>query len=498
MHDEQNIEPCNEPTPEAGVVPGQEEDTDVFSLIEDVERHLSRIRNAQSKQVQEFTDLASRQQAMEQAEQALAGDAEKIKADQSALDQERASIEQLRVESQKASSVVEEAEKELDLRSKEVNCELDSLREGRVALSQGEEDLEARSEELRHEAEQLNERMAELETQREEMLAQHSEMESLLATNMNRLEQAESELEECLERAESADTRCQSLDERCGFLTEDSKKVRSQLRKAGERLSELADVVSTQAPQLEEGAAAMASLQEQARMIASLEQKLIQETSSQGDSGELREECAQAKKRADELEEALVIAQDRGQAQEFAKKLRSKAESLSDFARHLELRKSRLEILRKGVRENARSGEDSTTFRDMQRLKSKKDDLEQARQCLVESEKAMLSKWARPRALAASVWLSFLIFCVGGGSWLVVENMLSSPGTATVDLVASTRSGRPLENMALVDWMEWHEALPRDPAFVHVVSSPSFCSRYCSCRRGRSRSALARQRSGLR
>ena len=58
MHDEQNIDPCNEPTPEAGVVPEQEQDTDVLSLIEDVERHLSRIRNVQSKQVQEFTDLS--------------------------------------------------------------------------------------------------------------------------------------------------------------------------------------------------------------------------------------------------------------------------------------------------------------------------------------------------------------------------------------------------------------------------------------------------------
>ena len=72
MHDENEKNPtqetsCDDP-------PGEKTsgDTDVLSLIEDVERHLLRIRTAQSKQAGEFNEIANRMQAAEQAEQELA------------------------------------------------------------------------------------------------------------------------------------------------------------------------------------------------------------------------------------------------------------------------------------------------------------------------------------------------------------------------------------------------------------------------------------------
>ena len=503
MHDEQSTDQVHEPTNRNAPENAKSgEETDVFSLIEDVERHLSRIRTAQSKQVEEFTDLATRMQALEQAEEALAEDAAQIASDRSALDEERASVEHLRADVHQAREALEQAEKAIQDRSEKVDSELESLREGREALSHGEEELATRTKELEAQAEQLKQRAIEFDTEQERMLAQSRDMEEAVAEHVQRLNAAEEELQASAESAQAAESRCSELDQRCEELTNDAQYMREQLRKAGERLAELAEVVSEQAPLLEEGAAAMASMQDQARTIAQLERQLaqqpvmdeqqaalMQEQQSAMDEQQaamekqqaatdeqinaLNKKVEQAQKRADELEEALAVAQDKGQAQAFAKQLRDKAEHLSEFARHLDRRKTRLGVLHKGVRElaDANQSEHPSTFRDLQRLQSQREDLEETRKCLVESEKAMLSKWARPRALASVAWLVMLLICVCGGSWLVVQNLMPSPGTATVDMVATTRSGRPLENTAIEGWMEWHKALPRDPAFVHVVAS---------------------------
>ena len=470
MHDENQKKPtqetsCDDP-------PGEKTsgDLDVLSLIEDVERHLLRIRTAQSKQADEFNEIANRMQAAEQAEQELARHTAQLDADRTDIDEQRGAITNARAETEDARRALEEDEKNLSSRCKKIDADLESLREGRVALSKREEELDARATELESQAEKFEKRLGELEKEREELLAQKSEAENSVAANEAKIEQAENDLADAMKRAESSEARFQELNGQCESLSNDADKARSQLRMAGERLAELADVVSEQSPQLEQGAAAIASMQEQARTIADLEKRLAEVPVTDEKSLELQEAYKKAQKRANELEEALVIAQDKGQAQEFAKQLRSKAENLSEFAHHLQRRKLRLNTLRQGMKGSEKSDESQSTFRSLQRLKTQQEDLKQARKCLVVSEKAMLSKWARPRAFASVVWLSAMLFCVGGGAWLVVENMMSSPGRATVDLVASTRSGRPLENTSLTEWMQWHKALPTDPAFVNVVA----------------------------
>lgn len=469
--DEKNTGPCEETSAEHSPVEKASQEMDVISLIDDVERHLSTIRTAQSKQVEEFASLASRMQDVEQGEQELSQHLQEMDAERIRMEEERRSIEIARSESEEAQTALDRSQQELNTQSEQIEADRDSLRVSHEELTKREEEINVQVQELEAQTEKSKQRMNELESEHEQIMSEKANAEAALRENASKLEEAEQNLAEAVERASTFESHCQELDERCESLSKETEVSRSKLRLAGERLVELAEVVSQQAPQLEQGAAAMAAMQEQARTIAELEQQLSEAPESNEESQELREKFEKAQKRADELEEALVIAQDRGQAQEFAKQLRSKAEGLSEFAQHLKRRKNRLKVLREGMRDDSQPREHHSTFRDLQRLKTQQEDLKQARQCLAVSETAMLSKWARPRAFATVVWLTAMFFCVAGGAWLVVENMMASPGTASVDLVASTRSGRPLENKALTEWMQWHEALRSDPAFVNVVAS---------------------------
>ena len=71
MHDEHSTPAEKSPNVDPAGSPEHTESSDVFSLIEDVERHLSRIRSAQSRQAEEFADLATRMNEVEDAEKAF-------------------------------------------------------------------------------------------------------------------------------------------------------------------------------------------------------------------------------------------------------------------------------------------------------------------------------------------------------------------------------------------------------------------------------------------
>lgn len=180
------------------------------------------------------------------------------------------------------------------------------------------------------------------------------------------------------------------------------------------------------------------------------------------------ERCRRAEQRSDELETALAMTNDRGQAQEMAKKLRAKAERINAAARHLDRRKRRLAAIKGRVRQVAGDGE-GAAFHELQRIDAQRKELSQVREFLSRSEHQMVRRWARSRSVAVVAWLAVLAAVCVTGSWFAVSEILPVAGTATVELRAMPRDGGVLSDSAASTWREWHESLATDPAFVQAV-----------------------------
>jgi hypothetical protein len=163
------------------------------------------------------------------------------------------------------------------------------------------------------------------------------------------------------------------------------------------------------------------------------------------------------------------MTNDRGQAQEMAKKLRAKAERINAAARHLDRRKRRLAAVKGRVRNNVAEDGGTATFHELQRLEAQRKELSQVREFLSRSEQQMIRRWARSRSVAMVAWMGMLAAVCIAGSWFAVSEIVPVAGTASVELRATPRDGGVLSNEAASTWREWHEALATDPAFVQAV-----------------------------
>ncbi len=186
---------------------------------------------------------------------------------------------------------------------------------------------------------------------------------------------------------------------------------------------------------------------------------------------DLKEKCRRAERRSDELETALSLTNDRGQAQEMAKRLRAKAERVGDFAKHLDRRKARLAAVRTAMRQREAVAGPSggTTFHELQRLEAQRRELEQVRDFLSRSEQQMVRRWARPRSVATVAWMMIILAVSAAAGWVGGTRFVPTPGAATVSLTATSMSGKTLDPDAAEAWQTWHTALATDPAFVSMV-----------------------------
>ena len=447
-------------------------------------------------------------------------------------------------EARAATQRAQEAAEVSAQQGEEARCSIDSLRSEVESADLRAANLESRSAEecevqTRMRA-SLEERIVELETQcvssREEVA---NAQEAIVAADARGAE-AEALLETARGRVEALERR----------IAEDER----QLGLAGSKLTELAKVISEQAPRLEQGAEAMglvagleteierlrsegssevgvdeatmdslrsgfecrineleAALQAaraeertddgidadaavsmiaEARApledrITELERQLVEAKDSRAESAgvasdgvarkkyeAVKERCLKAERRSDELDTALAMTNDRGQAQEMAKRLRTKAERVSEFARHLDRRRDRLSALRSAMakqRDSEVVTEGNATYHELQRLEAQRQELSQVREFLGRSEQQMVRRWARPRSVATVAWVLVILGVSVAAGWFGTREFISIPGTATVSLVASAAGGSPLTGEAAQSWDAWHRALATDPAFIAIV-----------------------------
>ncbi len=191
---------------------------------------------------------------------------------------------------------------------------------------------------------------------------------------------------------------------------------------------------------------------------------------------DMKEKCRRAERRSDELETALSLTNDRGQAQEMAKRLRAKAERINDYSRHLERRKARLGAVRIAMQQRAAMAGGTTeggaggTFHELQRIEAQRRELDQVRDFLSRSEQQMVRRWARPRSVGTVAWVMLIVAISAVAGWFGTTRFMPIPGVATVTLTAATTGGEALSPEAAEAWETWHQALATDPAFIDLVS----------------------------
>ncbi|MAC18534.1 MAG: hypothetical protein CMJ23_02445 [Phycisphaerae bacterium] len=447
-------------------------------------------------------------------------------------------------EARAATERAQEAAEVSAQQGEEARCSLESLRLEVESADLRVATLEASSlEESEVQARMrgsLEERIVELEDQ---CVASRDAVSS----SQEAIAAAEARTAEAGASLETARMRVESLEQR---IAEDER----QLGLAGSKLTELARVISEQAPRLEQGAEAMAlvavleteiarlraeadgevevdeaamdslrsgfegrinelesalqaarseakaddgidadaavSMIAEARApledrIAELEGLLADAGNTETESGvasddvvsrekyeAVKDRCIKAERRSDELDTALAMTNDRGQAQEMAKRLRTKAERVSEFARHLDRRRNRLAALRSAM--GRRRGaeivpEGNATYHELQRLEAQRLELSQVREFLGRSEQQMVRRWARPRSVATVAWVLVILGVSVAAGWFGTREFVPIPGTATVSLVASAAGGAPLTGEVAESWDAWHRALATDPAFIAIV-----------------------------
>ena len=185
-----------------------------------------------------------------------------------------------------------------------------------------------------------------------------------------------------------------------------------------------------------------------------------------------KERCLKAERRGDELETALSMANDRGQAREMAKRLRAKAERVGDYARHLDLRRRRLAGLRAAIakqRGGTLTVADGSALQELQRIEARHRELQEVREFLGRSEQQMVRRWARPRSVAIVAWILVLVAISAFAGWFGVREFVPVPGVAGVTIKAVAPDGRTLVGEDEAAWDTWHQALATDPAFIAMV-----------------------------
>lgn len=162
--------------------------------------------------------------------------------------------------------------------------------------------------------------------------------------------------------------------------------------------------------------------------------------------------------------------------------IQKKAQRLKEVARHLQRRKARLArvktllhdakpmTLDPEAQKDAAHRNHETVSKQMDQLRMQQESLREAMRCLVMSEKEMIRRWARPRAIVTMAWFLIVAGIIGAGSWFSADHFFPAVRAATVTIEAQDRPGFPMTEEQLTAWQTWHEGTLTDASFRKTVA----------------------------
>lgn len=199
---------------------------------------------------------------------------------------------------------------------------------------------------------------------------------------------------------------------------------------------------------------------------------------SKADAALLKKLNARVAELERELEEARAMPAaiaDESEQNEFAQKLRQKAERVTAVAEHLRRRRARLIKLRQLMRQKVASdagGPPSERMRSEEMIKMERErtQLHELRQVLANSEKQLIRRWARPKAVLIIASVVLLAICCAGASWLAADQLFPAHISASVALEARNHAHTAISAQEAEAWRNWHTDLVSDDSFHQTLA----------------------------
>jgi len=432
---------------------------------------------------------------------------------------------EIKSERQELSSRVEQAEKnvgdliqQIERSDQEITDKNQQLQERSAKVAESQAKLETASKKLAEFAQILSDQTPQLErgasaiamVQQQQQQIEHLTQQLAEHTlrsdpeEMQRRDQRIVELTEALRQARGQSGGQQGvaeLEQRNAELTAEVNQLKLEVQNAqlaadeGRRqLQERADDRGAQTMQdasMAENAAKVAALtaeieQLHAKAAADLRAQLEAQSrqhatraaeNSKADAALLKKLNARVAELERELEEARSVpaASDSDEQDDFAAKLRQKAERVTAVAEHLRRRRSRLIKLRqlmkqKGAPESVGAPSERMRTEELIKIERERAQVHELRQILANSEKQLVRRWARPKAVLIVASIVLLALCCAAGSWFAADQFFPARVSAAVVLEARNHAHTAVTAQEAEAWRAWHTDLVSDDAFHQTLA----------------------------
>ena len=347
--------PDSDPAAAAKAKASADTGEDVMDILAQVEQQLSKLRNVQKDQDGAVSALSTRAKAVKDAEAQLEKSRGEFEKQRRQIETDRANLTSQGENLRKKQSELEWQAAELERKSKDIEAETQRIEKLAHQSQKQQKDVESQTAHLESErAELLNrvsqaeknvgELIKQVETAAEEVAEKNKELKrtsaetARLHKKINQLEQAvegsktettshEERMRDAAEHSKQLEKKVESLEAEIRQRNEQIADNRRKLDQTSKKLSEFAQILTEQTPQLERGAAAVAMVEQQQEQIERMTKELAERS-----LGSDPEELQRRDQRIAELTEAL--RQARGQAggdQDLAQVEQRNAELLAQF-----------------------------------------------------------------------------------------------------------------------------------------------------------------------
>lgn len=545
---------------------------EVFDILCGVGQQIERLRGLHRGHDDKLAALTERSRAIETAREQLAATAAELEARHRELDRQQAQFDEQQASGETDRAELDRQRDELDRRTRDLVQREAALKQRQAEFSPERfDELSDRCQSLRDQLSadesQITELGVELDHRTQQVDAkvkQFREAEEQIQSLQQQVTELQRTVAETNERAESLNREADSKDaaltdkvykleatarERSATLDE----YRDKIQAAQARIRDLGDTLDKQQSRLEEGAEAIATVQQQRQQIGELTSQLAQyEVGSDPDQLRQKDERieelvealhqtrgqslgershAESEARIQELmteNDRLRVEAERGgaEAQEALRQLEPhdhersvddgevivalhqrieqlarelagacavdphpargrfdhpaegagyEAQRLRVEAQHLQRRRVRLARLRRALRARTRpsslfGSETEVNSFDLPDQKRHARQLMELRKVLAASEREMILKWARPRAVVTLGWVAILAVIVAGASWFLADHVAPATVSASIRFEAKNRSGLPVSSEEAESWRTWHTNQLVDTGFTNTLA----------------------------
>ncbi|MCA9290735.1 MAG: hypothetical protein KDA25_06380 [Phycisphaerales bacterium] len=154
--------------------------------------------------------------------------------------------------------------------------------------------------------------------------------------------------------------------------------------------------------------------------------------------------------------------------------LRETARRIKTAAQQLQTRKARLRRVRELMRERQPAGGGEVDYelrsRQLRELQQQRQSLAEAQLGLAASEKSMIRRWARGRAVSTLFQIIIMAAVFAAGSWFAADRFFPAERSASVSVKAKTKSELSLSDEEIAAWQQLNRELVYSEPFQKTLA----------------------------